>query len=98
MTVTLLEGSIVSLVSSLIIGLLIGIIVKKAIQVGIILLILIVLLYAVGIIQPSTINNLISDIGIYGERAYRYASDIKSILPYTSLSFIIGFLIGLWKG
>ncbi|BCU67592.1 hypothetical protein HS7_10290 [Sulfolobales archaeon HS-7] len=91
-------SGIVTIVVTFLLGLLIGVLVKELIKVGIVLLIIVVLLYALGYIHPSFIQYALHQAGVVAQQAYSYAQEYKNIIPYTSIAFIIGFVIGLWKG
>ncbi|MGC8631697.1 MAG: hypothetical protein ACP5T2_04660 [Thermoprotei archaeon] len=83
---------------SLVLGLLIGVIVKKVISLGLLLLALVLLLMAVGYIHPSFTASLLTYMQYYGPKAVADAQKIASLIPYSSIFFIIGFIIGVWKG
>jgi hypothetical protein len=91
-------GSIASIVLAFVLGLLIGIIVKRVISLGLLLLALILLLMALGYIHPSFTATLLKYLQYYGPKALEEAERISSLIPYSSVFFILGFIIGVWKG
>ena len=89
---------VLSLVIAFVLGLLVGILIKKIFQIGIIILAIIIILVAIGAISPSTIEH---DLIILGQEASKAESEVSSyigFLPYNSIAFIIGLVIGLIKG
>jgi len=91
-------SEIVYLIIAFVLGLLIGFLIKKIIQIGIILLAIVIILLAIGAISPSTIQNALTNIGVYINQAAHLADTFKMYLPYNSIAFIIGLIIGLIKG
>lgn len=92
------ETQIVSMIVAFVLGLLIGLLIKKIIQVGLILLAIIVILIAIGALSPSTVIHTIEGMGVYASKAESFVNSELSILPYNSIIFIIGLVIGLIKG
>lgn len=91
-------SDVISLIIAFILGLLVGFLVKNLIKVGIIVLAIIIILVAIGAISPATIQHGLMDLGVYATKAEDYSSKYVSLLPYNSIAFIIGFVIGLVKG
>ncbi|MFP3219975.1 MAG: hypothetical protein RXR41_02340 [Candidatus Marsarchaeota archaeon] len=81
-----------------VIGLLVGLIVKKVLSLGLLLFALVLLLLAVGYIHPASTAALLSYLKYYGPEALSAAQKVASLIPYSSIFFIIGFIIGVWKG
>ena len=92
------ETQIISLVVTFILGLLIGLLIKKIIQVGLIILAIIIILIAIGALSPSTVIHGLEGLGVYASKAESFVKGELSILPYNSIVFIIGLIIGLIKG
>ncbi|MCY0884162.1 MAG: hypothetical protein OWQ50_10530 [Acidianus infernus] len=89
---------VLSLVIAFVLGLLVGILIKKIFQIGIIILAIIIILIAIGVISPSTVEH---GLIILGQQASKAGSEVSSyirLLPYNSIAFIIGLVIGLIKG
>ena len=88
-----------------VIGLLIGVIIKKTVKLGLAILALLILLTATGYITltPQQIAQGIiqrtASLGPGGvSNITSQAQGLANILPYTSLAFIVGIALGLWKG
>jgi len=92
------EAEIVQLVISFLLGLLIGILIRKVLAVAIILLAIVVLLMVAGYVSPQQIeaflNSSLANLQSYAGGA----QEIVNFIPYNSIAFIIGFVIGLVKG
>ncbi|MEM1626729.1 MAG: hypothetical protein QXV69_05535 [Sulfolobaceae archaeon] len=91
-------SEIIYLIIAFVLGLLIGLLIKKIIQIGVILLAIVIILLAIGAISPSTIQNALTNIGVYISQAESLANTFKIYLPYNSIAFIIGLIIGLIRG
>jgi len=92
------ENLLVSIFVSLILGFLIGYLIKKVIQIGLILLAILIILIGIGIISPSSIIHEIDSLGIYANQIKSLAENEINLIPYNSIFFIIGLVIGLIKG
>lgn len=92
------ETQIISMIIVFVLGLLVGLLIKKIIQVGLIILAIIVILIAIGALSPTTIIHGLEGLGAYASTAKSFVTGELSILPYNSIIFIIGLVIGLIKG
>ncbi|BFH73891.1 hypothetical protein SJAV_18350 [Sulfurisphaera javensis] len=92
------ESQIISMIVAFILGLLIGLLIKKVIQVGLIILAIVIILIAIGALSPSTVIHGLESLGTYAKSAESFVQGELSILPYNSILFIIGLVIGLIKG
>ena len=81
-----------------IIGLLVGVIVKRALKLILVVTVLIVVLAAIGYVQLPSTEELMKAALTYLPLIQSGAGPLLNFIPYTSISFIIGLLIGLWKG
>lgn len=91
-------SEIVALAVSFLLGLLIGFLIRKVIAVGLILLAIVILLIAAGYLSPTQVEHLVQNLAT---NATNYVSTINSVrvyIPYNSIAFVIGFVIGLLKG
>ncbi|KXB09627.1 hypothetical protein AKJ35_00530 [candidate division MSBL1 archaeon SCGC-AAA833F18] len=85
------------LVAPFLIGLLVGALVKKAMSLIVVGVALVIVLIATGALSLSY-----SD--IYDKametlpQLWSKAQGLKGVLPYSSVSFLIGLAIGLWRG
>ncbi|MFP3198056.1 MAG: hypothetical protein RXQ78_06365 [Sulfolobaceae archaeon] len=93
------KSEIVYLIIAFLLGLLIGFLIKNILKIGIVLLAIIILLIVIGVVSPNTVLSFIktSVITITPE-AERYATEALTYLPYNSIFFIIGLVVGLLKG
>lgn len=91
------ENSLISIFVSLILGFLIGYLIRKGIEIGLILLAIIIILIGIGIISPSTITHEIESLGIYANQAKSLVENEIHLIPYNSIFFVIGIVIGLIK-
>ncbi|MEM4610443.1 MAG: hypothetical protein QW190_06120, partial [Thermoproteota archaeon] len=80
-----------------IIGLLIGLIIKRAITLVLALLILIIILVATGYVS-LTFQDLFDRAMEFLPRIIELGGSLQNVLPYSSATFLIGLLLGLWKG
>lgn len=92
------ESEIISMIVAFILGLLIGLLIKKIIQIGLIIIAIIIILIAIGALSPSTVIHGLESLGVYASSAESFVKSEISILPYNSILFIIGLIIGLVKG
>ena len=81
-----------------IVGLLVGVIIKRALKLILVVIVLIVVLAAIGYLQFPSTEELIRAALTYLPLIQSGAGPLINFIPYTSISFIIGLLIGLWKG
>jgi uncharacterized membrane protein (Fun14 family) len=88
---------IVPIVVPFIIGLLIGLIVKRAIKLIFALILLILVLVVTGYVS-FTFQDLYDRAMEFLPVLIDLGSGLGNVLPYSSLTFIIGLLLGLWKG
>ncbi|MEM4086491.1 MAG: hypothetical protein QXR34_09065 [Saccharolobus sp.] len=91
-------SGVISLVIAFLLGLLIGLLVRKIIQIGLILLAIVIILIVIGYISPQQVINFLSSITTQLPHILSKAESLKSIIPYDSIAFIIGFIIGIIKG
>lgn len=89
---------VVSVIIAFVLGLLVGLLIKKVIQIGLIVLAIVIILIAIGLISPSTIEHALMTLGQEASTAKSEMSTYLNLLPYNSIFFIIGFIIGIIKG
>ncbi len=87
-----------SVLLTLVLGFLIGALTKAVIKVGVIILVLVVVLIALGFIEPDQIIQPVVKYIESGPAVTEKVNQIAGYLPYSSLTFIVGFLIGFFKG
>ena len=89
---------IVSILVPLIIGFLVGIVVKSVMKVGIAIAAIIIILIIVGVLAPSqVVQPLIGFFRTGGALAVK-VRQVAGFLPYSSITFIVGLIIGFLKG
>ena len=88
---------IVPIIVPLIIGLLVGFIVKRTLELMTTVVALVFLLVFFGVISISY-QNVFDQALNFLPRIIETGSGFMDILPYSSLTFIIGLVLGLWKG
>jgi uncharacterized membrane protein (Fun14 family) len=89
---------IAAILVPIILGFLVGIVVKSALKIGIAIALLVLILMAVGIITPDQIIQPILSVFRSGSALAVKVKQIAGYLPYASITFIVGLLIGFFKG
>jgi uncharacterized membrane protein (Fun14 family) len=89
---------LVATILPLILGFIVGVIIRSALKIGIAIAIIIILLIAAGIVSPNQVLQPLLSIVKSGPQLVSYAQRVASYLPYSSLTFLIGLAVGLWKG
>ena len=88
---------IVPVIIPAIIGLLVGVIVKHSIKLMFAVAALVVLLVLMGFVS-LTVQDVFDQAMKFLPRIIGTGSGLIDVLPYSSISFIIGLGLGLWKG
>lgn len=88
---------LVPVILPLVIGLLVGAIVKRTFQLLIAVVALIIVLVAIGAISLTFQDVYSKSLEILPNLIHTGRS-FFDILPYSSVAFLIGLAIGLWKG
>jgi uncharacterized membrane protein (Fun14 family) len=88
---------IVPVIIPAIIGLLVGVIVKHSIKLIFAVAALVVLLVLLGFVS-LTVQDVFDQALKFLPRILGTGSGFIDVLPYSSITFIIGLGIGLWKG
>ena len=89
---------LVAAIVPLIIGFIVGVIVRSVLKIGIAIAVLIVILIAAGILSPNEVLQPLLSVVKSGPSLAPYAQRVAGYLPYSSLTFLIGLAVGLWKG
>ena len=89
---------LIAAIVPLILGFIVGVIIRSVLKIGIAIAIILVLLIVLGILSPGQILQPLLSIVKSGPSLAPYAQRVADYLPYSSLTFIIGLLFGLWKG
>jgi predicted branched-subunit amino acid permease len=77
------------------VGLLVGVLAKRIVSVAVVLAALFIALVALGYTSPQQVTQILQQIGYSAKET---AMNLKNAVPYSSLAFLIGLAIGLWKG
>lgn len=89
---------IATVLIGLVLGFLVGVVARAVAMAGVALLAIILILIALGIIEPSQVIQPVLKYIRSGPALVEWVNRIAGYLPYTSLTFIIGFVIGIFKG
>jgi hypothetical protein len=89
---------IVALLVPLLLGFLVGIVAKAAVKIGIAIAIIILLLIVVGFITPGQVIQPLVGLAESGPSLIAKANQVAGFLPYSSITFILGLVIGFFKG
>jgi uncharacterized membrane protein (Fun14 family) len=89
---------IAALLVPLILGFLVGIIGKAAIRIGAAIAVIIVILIILGFLTPNQIIQPLVQLVRSGPSLTSKVSQVAGYLPYSSITFIVGFVIGFFKG
>jgi len=89
---------LVAFVGPFVVGLLVGVLAKRILSVALILIALFIALAALGYMSPEQVTRLLQQLGYAAKDALDSAMKIKDAVPYSSVAFLTGLAIGLWKG
>jgi uncharacterized membrane protein (Fun14 family) len=89
---------IAALLVPLILGFLVGIIGKAAIRIGAAIAVIIVILIILGFLTPIQVIQPLVQLVRSGPSLTSKVSQVAGYLPYSSITFIVGFVIGFFKG
>jgi uncharacterized membrane protein (Fun14 family) len=89
---------VIPIIVPFIIGLLIGVIVKKTFKLALTVLVLIIILAALGYIAMPSIRELVAAAAKLLPKFQEQLGPLINVLPYSSVTFIIGLILGLLKG
>jgi uncharacterized membrane protein (Fun14 family) len=88
---------VVPVVIPLLIGLVVGVIVKNSLKLMFTVAVLVVLLVLTGYVS-LTFQDVFDQAMKFLPKIIQTGSGLVEMLPYSADSFIIGSLLGLWKG
>jgi uncharacterized membrane protein (Fun14 family) len=88
---------LIPVVLPFIVGLLVGAVVKKALKLIIAVVVLVVILVTTGALS-LTFTDLYDQAMNFLPKLYDVGVGWLNVLPYSSVSFLIGLALGLWKG
>ena len=82
----------------LVLGLIVGIIIKRTMKLLLVIVLLIVVLVAIGFTTLPSLTDVSNAALKYLPTIWADAGPLINLLPYSSITFIIGLILGLWKG
>lgn len=88
---------VIPVIIPFIIGLLIGLIIKRTLKLLLLITVLIIILVALSYISLS-FRDVYESAMKFLPKIIDLGSGFMNSLPYTSVAFIVGLLLGLWKG
>ena len=97
LSITFLAAAIIPLI----LGFVVGLIIKSVFKIGIVIAAVVILLIFLGIISPDQVLKPIASIlksGAASSAVAGYVDRLAHYLPWSSLTFIIGAIIGFLKG
>ncbi|MDV3294088.1 MAG: hypothetical protein LYZ70_07440 [Nitrososphaerales archaeon] len=87
-----------ALLVPLIIGFLVGLIAKGLLKVGLAIAALIIVLIALGMLSPNQVLGPVLALVRSGESYSGQLTRISGYLPYSSLTFVLGLVVGFFRG
>ncbi|MFH1820895.1 MAG: hypothetical protein ABH852_00410 [Methanobacteriota archaeon] len=88
---------IVPIVVPFVLGLLVGVVVKKAMNLLLIIAALVIVLIATGAVS-LTFQDLFEKAMQILPKFYESGNGLLNVLPYSSVTFLVGLALGLWRG
>lgn len=88
---------IVPVVVPFIIGLLVGAVIKRALKLMVVIAALVIVLVATGVVS-LTFRDIYDKAMDFLPRLIDMGGGLKDVLPYSSVAFLIGLALGLWRG
>lgn len=87
-----------ALLVPLILGFLVGIIAKGLLKVGIAIALLVIVLIAIGTITPGQVIGPVVALFRSGQGYTTKVDQITGYLPYSSVTFLVGLVVGFFRG
>lgn len=88
---------LIPIIMPFIIGLLVGFLVKQSLKLVFILIALVVVLVVTGVLSAG-LSDLYDKAMEFLPKLYDAGRGWINVLPYSSIAFVAGLAIGLWKG
>jgi len=89
---------LVPLVAPLIVGFIVGALVKRALKLALLVVALVAVLALFGYISVPSLRDLARAALAVLPRLWSELGPLINLLPYSSATFIVGLVLGLWKG
>lgn len=89
---------IIAALIPLIIGFVVGLIIKKVLTIGLVIAALLLVLIIAGFLAPDQVLKPLAGLVKSGSTLADWVKRIAGYLPLTSLTFLLGLIIGFVKG
>jgi uncharacterized membrane protein (Fun14 family) len=92
---------VTAVVVPLVLGFIVGIIIKSVLKIGVAIAAIIILLMLLGVVTPSQILTPLASLlksGSTSAVVTAEANRLSGYLPWSSLTFVIGVVVGVLKG
>jgi len=89
---------LIEFVLPLVIGFAVGFLIKKALTVGLIVAVVVSVLIILGFLAPGEVLKPLIGFLRSGSAEAEWVNRVAGYLPYTSVTFVVGLVIGLMKG
>jgi hypothetical protein len=89
---------IVAALLPLVIGFVVGLLIKKILTIGLIIAAIILILIIVGYLSPDQVLKPLLGFLKSSSTVSGWIKRVAGYLPYTSLTFILGLIVGFLKG
>ncbi len=89
---------LVATILPLILGFIVGLIIKSALKIGIAIAFLVIILIFLGIITPDQLLTPALSLFRSGSALTSDVERLAGFLPYSSLTFIVGLVVGFIRG
>lgn len=87
-----------ALLVPLILGFLVGIVVKGLLKVGVAIALLVIILMVTGTITPDQVIGPVVAFFRSGQGYTSKVNQISGYLPYSSVTFLVGLVVGFFRG
>jgi len=87
-----------ALLGPLILGFLVGLIAKSVLKIGLAVAAIVIILIAMGIIAPEQVLTPLISLFKSGSGLASKVDQLAGYLPYSSIAFIAGLVVGFFKG
>lgn len=89
---------IVAVLLPLVIGFIVGLVIKKSLKIGIAIAAILLVLIVAGYLSPDQVLKPLLGFMKSSSTVTDWIKRVAGYLPYTSLTFILGLIVGFLKG
>ncbi len=89
---------IIAALLPLVIGFIVGLLIKTVLKIGLIIAVVLLLLIIAGFLSPGQVLTPLIGFLKSSSTAAAWVNRVAGYLPYSSLTFIVGLVIGFLKG